>query len=1048
MKPLKPVQENWKETDDDNLEEDGEKKPRQLPSLRSRATLLVVSIVVAIILLLISIPGLFNNSALKLKVEQKASQILGTNLEIKGGVQVAIFPYPAITAHNVLLQNLKKDEVIYNFYAGSVKIRLSLLKFFKKEFEITSISFSDAILETFYAANSDVKRQNKFTEANQKFVTIAAGNKDQTPADGVSNTLFSVDKFQSSQFSISNLPKFEIENGNIISYDKFSHSREIDEIEVSAKISANQIRAFGTFNNNKVSSDFKLTANFNSEISEQDSTIELNSPNMNLVIKGSFTAENKGLLNSNFSGKIEAEITELRSFYRDYISNGNAIYNKLKQNNQPIKISGNIQNIGGEILLDEIVVNSGLVNGKGSAIIDFNSDLPKIDITLDLANLDLDNIWSNERVETKSTPPTNDLIQSGNNETAEALPLKNLNLAVTTSTPTPNKKTDTLDLKIANNLKNFDLSAEVTIKEVKYFEGQIKDLNLYLTVSKAGQIMILPMTFNIPGDAAVRINGVLENDSDLPKFIGKIDINGKNLGDSFKWLRLQSQNLKFDNLKDYIIYSDVLLIPNNITLNNLYLNLNNGKSELLGAATIDSSNAVTNITNKFHISTFNIDDFFLTSAQNIYLSPGSLLRKLFWLNELSATNFSELSFDKLIYKNEVFSGPSSFKLSLGQGYLKIAGLQLNSNKTNLKADLSVDLSNQNPLFDLNLAADNFHHESSQLTRTEAGKDYPALKKNNIADQFFALPSLEGFSGNIAISTTNLRLDDLLIGNANISGKLQDGNITTAVANCDIYDGTLKYKGLVGIKADKTINGNLTLNNIALDQMLHNIAGIENIGGTTNISASITAVASSKENFLKGITSEIKFNAASPIVSGYGLRDLVNKMFYPTNFRRELQNPEQILFNKNAVTIFKQASGTILLDKDKGSKVSINFNASAINGVLSGKINLSENSIDALANIIFVTGSRQKQVPLNIATALKGNMSNISQSSNLDQVKQYLGIIPIKAVGTNKTTAPSDTRNQTNSILQPAINPELGKAFDQINEISANPNLPKTTATSP
>ncbi len=992
MRPINPVKENWNKTDDEELEE-GEKKPKKLPSLKSRTSLLIVSILFAIILLLASLPGFFDNNTLKFRIEQKISETLSANLNIKGKVEVAIFPYPSITAHDVLLQNLQKEDKVYNFYASAVTIKLSLLKFFQEDFEIKSISFFNAILESHYATNSAIKRSNKFSEAAARFSKISTENNQQKPANSLSAKLFAIDKFQSSQFSSNSFPKFEIENGSIISYDKFSRPKEIDEIAINAMMNADKIRAYGKFNNEKVSNNFKLTANFNADISDQNSTIEINSSTMSLIIKGSFTKDNKGILNSDFSGKIEAEIFEMRSFYKDYINSSSALYDKLKQNNQPIKISGNIQNKGREVFLEEVVINSNLANGKGSAIIDFASDLPKIDITLNLENLDLDSIWSNERITTKTIPHLSNFKITSNNESVETLPNH------TTSDLTAANSSTALDLKIANNIKNFDLSAEIQIKAVNYLEGQIKDLNLYLTISKEGQILILPMIFNIPGDAIVRVNGVLENNHDLPKFIGKIDIKGKNLGDSFKWLKLQSQNLKFDNLKDYIIYSDALLVPNNITLDNFYLNLNNGLSELLGQVTIDSSSRITNITNKFYVSTFNIDDFFLTSGQNIYLAPGSLLRKLLWLNEISSTNSTELTFGKLIYKGEEFSGPSSFKLGFGQGYLRIAGLNLHSNETDLKADLSMDLSNQNPLFDLNLVANNFHYESTPITKTDDGKDYPALKKNNVADQFFALPSLEGFSGNISISTSNLKLDDLFITDASLVGKLKDGNIPNAIAKCNIYNGNLKYDGLVGIKLEKTINGNLNLNNIDLGQLLYDVSEIKNIGGTANISASITSVASSKESFIKDATSEIKFNIASPIVSGYGLRDLVNKMFYPENFRRELQNPEQILFNKNSTTVFKQATGTILLDKDKDNKISVNFNAAAINGVLSGKINLVENSLDGLANIIFITGSQQKQVPLNIATALKGNMDNILQSSNLDQVKQYLGIMPVKPATT-------------------------------------------------
>lgn len=1025
----KPVEDIEPDDSEESSDTEGAKKPR-FNSLKSRTFWLIITSIVAILLLLIAIPGFFDNSALKFKIEQKASETLNSNLIISGDVKVALFPYPVITAQDVLLQSYKNDGKVYGLHAKSVKIRLSIVKFFEKEFSISKLSFTDATLETYFEENVATVRSNKFNDIVSQFSKNPVVNPANDTESKTSSELFLVGKFQASQFSASSLPTIEIENGLIISYDKSSRKREIENISGKVMIDAKKIRASGKFTNEKIDTNFKLTANFNSDASKQDSTLELNSAAMNLTIKGSFTGENIGIFNSDFSGKADAEIFEIRNFYKDYISNNSAIYDKLKPNSQSIKISSDIKNNSGEIALDNILINSNLIDGKGSALIDFTTDIPRIDISLDLENLDFDSIWSNERVVTTLTDNSINLTD-GSEETIESLasvknPVDEASAAKDSTTTDPTnteKKPEELNLKITTKIKNFDLSSEVKIKNVKYLEGTIKDLNLYLTISKEGQILILPMIFNIPGDAIVRVNGVLENDGDLPKFIGKIDVSGKNLGESFKWLQLQSQTLKFDNLKEYIIYSDLMLFPNNITLDNFYLNLNSDQSEFLGDVRIDSTEKVTSITNKFQVSTFNIDDFFLTSGQNIYLSAGSLLKKFLWLNDISSVNDIDLTFDKLIYKGEEFSGQSSLKLKFGQGYFKVNELKLNSDKTNLQANISVDISSQNPEFIFNLVADNLHYEATSSAKPEDAKDLKDVKKINVADQFFALPSLEGFNGNISLLIGTLKLDDLEIKDSKLGGKLKDGNINDGTANCTLYGGSLKYKGLIGIKRDKTFNGSLTLDTIALEKLLPDLIGVKNVKGITNISANITSVSSSKADFVKTLTSEIKFNAVTPIVDGYGLSELVNKMLYPASYRQDLQNPENILNNPSGRTFFKQASGTITIDKDKGNKFSINLAAPAVNGILSGKFDLSANKIDGLTNIIFVTGNKQKQVPLNIATALKGDMNAISSSSNLDQVRQYLRLpvinkpSPIAAPASATTSAA--TPNATPTTATPA-----------------------------
>ncbi|NBV06737.1 MAG: AsmA family protein [Proteobacteria bacterium] len=1065
--------------EDENLEQ-AESEQTPFSSLKSRAIWLFATLFIAIILLLFAIPGFFDNSALKFKIEQKASEFISANLAINGNVTIAFLPYPSITAQDVVIQNYAKNGKVYNLYAKSFKLKLAVIELLQKEFLIDKVIFSDATLESIFESNIGDKRENKLSEILSKFSAKYDENKSQKIESSISSDLFSVDKFQSSQFSFKKLPTIEVENGMMISYDRYLHKKEIEEINFKLMLDSEKIRASGKFSNEKVVNNFKFSGYFKSDTSKNNSVLEINSSTMNLTIKGSFTGENSGIFTSAFIGKAEAEIFEIRSFYKDYISNGNAIYEKLKKNSQSIKISSDIKNDQGEISLNNLVINSDLINGKGSAMIDFTSDIPRLDIILDLENLDLDSIWSKERIITASYNENFDL-PNDSDETIETLKTKkpiaedintieikpedkSKNLTVSNledlgkTVAAAEKKPEKLNLKIANKVKNIDLSAEIKIKNVKYIEGQIKDLSLYLTISNNGQVLILPMIFKVPGEGVMRISGVLENDNDLPKFIGKLDISGENLGDTLKWLDLESQNLKFGNLKNYIVYSDVMLLPNNIILNNFYLNLNKSQSEFLGEIKIDSSTKISSISNKFQVSTFNIDDFFLTSGQNIYLSPGSLLKKLLWLNEINSNHDISLTFDKLIYKGEEFSDQSSLKLSFGQGYIKISELNLKSEKTNLQAKLTIDLSDQNPEFEISLIADNFHYEVLQNKNSEFEKD---SKKKNIADQFFALPSLEGFSGSVNFVINNLKLEDLEINNAKIAGKLKDGNIPQTIASCDIYGGSLDYKGLIGIKDYKTINGNLTLKNILLEELLPDLSQIENIKGTTNISANITSVADSKEKFITEANSEIKFSTNAPEVAGYGLSDLVNKMFYVNNFRQELQNPDKILSNPNSKTIFNQASGTITLDKDKGGKFSIKMSSPAINGVLSGKVDIAKNSIDGLANIIFVTGSRQKQIPLNIVSAIKGNMGEIVVNSNLDQVKQYLGIIKVKpaesksqllnsntnnnagntsANTTNQKNVTSQIQNRQQQIIKSSEDAQKIRAMEQIKAATIDPNF--------
>lgn len=452
-----------------------------------------------------------------------------------------------------------------------------------------------------------------------------------------------------------------------------------------------------------------------------------------------------------------------------------------------------------------------------------------------------------------------------------------------------------------------------------------------------------------------------------------------------------------------------MLRPNVITLDNFYLNLNNDQSEFLGEITIDSSDKTTNIHNKIKISSFDISDYFLISGKNAYLSRGSLLKKLLWLNDINSNNHLDLSFDELTYKGEKFLN-QSLQLGFGQGYLKLSDLNLKSDKTNLKANLAVDIRSKIPKFGIDVVANNFNYESSSNSQNpdldiqKSLQKTSKIKQGHAADQFFQLPSLEGFNGKILLKFDNLNIDDTNIKNAKLIGSLKDGNIDVSELICTLYGGELTYKGLVGMKNNKTINGNLTLKEILLEELLPSIVDVDTIKGVTNVSATVTSSASNSKDFTKNLSSEIRFSANAPVVKGYGLNNLVRKMFTFRHHKQDLHDPEKILFNPKSETTFTQANGSISIKRKVNGSFKINLTAPALNGIASGKINLVSNHVDGLLNVIFLTGDRQKQIPINIATSLKGNMSSISHNSNLDQVKQYLGIKITPSSDLKKTKA--------------------------------------------
>lgn len=986
-----------------------------------------------VIVLLIAIPFTFDNSALKFKIEEKAKEVFKTDFEINGDVRVSLFPSPAVTMDNVYLQNFHSGNWNYNFYAKRVTVKSSYLSLIMRNTSISEIVFGKMILEkSDLRATSTALKNDAFTEILQHKVPVDKN----APKMGMSAKLFGIKDFNPASLNAQNFPRVIMMDSNVISFDRNLMMREIKNINCALNFSKNKISGKGNFSNQDLVNDFELMAHFHSSAGKNKSLLKLTSSYANFVITGDFLADNKGIFESDFKGKIEGEIFDFKNFYKSYVSSNGLIFNKLNPTTKPIKITAAIDDFSGSIIVNNINIASPIANGAGNAVIDLTTAIPLIDLRLDFQSLDLDALWLHDKTVVQNQEEKTDDTAHTSNETADLQTIKNEN------------EEDSISINLSKDFRNFDITAELSIAQTTYLEEVIKNINLYITVSKEGELLILPLTLETPGGGLLRMNGALTGGSN-PKFIGKIDISGNKLGELLRWLKINSQNLKYDNLKDYVLYSDIMITPTYGMLNGLYLNINNDESELLGEVRLEYAHKTSNIISNFRINHLDLNNYFLTSGQNAYLSYGKLLNKLLWLNDFSSNNDMTFAFDKLTYNNSTFNN-QSVKLHFGQGYFEVRDLKLKSDDGNMDmvASIAVDISGSAPKFDMNVKAKEFSYQStppkvepadSIADKTEeATTEKPEEKSKIISqkitaiDQFFALPSLEGFSGKIDIDLADSYFDGLNMKNLLISGTLKDGIVELSKLSGEAYGGKLEYKGAIGMKLDKTFSGNLTMEKIILKDLLSDNLDLRGIDGVVNISSSILSSAAKSQDFIKNLDSEIKFSAANVSIAKLGLNDLVKKMFNVKNYLEDLRNPEKILFNENAKTNFSKASGTIAIKKGRDDKFNIEFAGVAINGLLNGQLNLIENSINASSNIIFLTGDRKKQIPITIASNIQGKFDNLTQSTNIDQARQYLGLKPLGTPVATSAPATTGQENQENSAASsmPALDPSNPTAMMQ------------------
>ncbi len=923
------------------------------------------SVILGVFLIFTIAPLFFDNSALKFQVQQKAAQIFKINLEIKGDIDARFLPTPQIILNEVLIEDFKPENQnldsakIYNLYAEKLIIKFSI---FSNLNAVSKIIFENAALESYFDNEQSKVRENKL---QQKIIALKSGRQDNLVkvGKGVSGKIFNILDAKKD-----NIPNIIFKNSEIIFYDFFARKSEIKNINLNLEINKKSILASGNFNSQEIFSEFNFAAKFNKKIGGNSTKFNLKSAIANLEIKGDFLSENKlingEILQNNFSGKAKLQISNLKKFYQTYINSNDFFAKNLQENSTAVNISSDVNFENEELEISNLTVNSSLFDGRGAMIFSKKpNQVLVIDLILNLENLDLENLLQKQEKAKQDS--------------------QNINLA-----QIENKLEDKIDKTLnLSNVRKIDFSGEINIKKIKFLNGEIKDANLYLESAEGKNILIMPLTFNIPGQGFIRLGGVLDNSLNSAKFIGKIDGFGESLGEFFKFIEFYPQNLKIDALGKYALYSNILLTSNYADFHNFYFKLDKDNSEFLGRLKVNDAYKKLVFDGDFQISNFNIDEYFFTSNRNTYLSVGSLLKKLLWLNNIGSSGSFNLNFDKLIYKEEVFKNQIT-QINFDAGFFEISKIKLDSENIKLSGSLLADIRGNNPKFNLEIIGEKFNYETPE---TGTFEEKSSQKKRNIFNQIYELPSLEDFSGKVNIAVENLNVDELALGNFKLAGNLQQGLINNCQASLQAINGELDYKGVLGIKLQKTLNGNIVFQSVNLKDFLSKFFKINNIDGIANIAASITSIASNKEDFLNNLNLSMKISANAPSIKGYGINDLVRKMFLAKNYLQELKNPEAILFNEEITSTFKQARASLEMKAGEASKFKIDVSAPALNGVLSGSFNFKDFALDSTFNAIFVTGNKKQQVPINIVSNIKGSNGEFLHSTNIDQVKQYLGI---------------------------------------------------------
>jgi len=938
-------------------------------------------------------PSFLDTSKLKYDLAQRLSKLTQSSISIRGNLEISLLPSPSITVHDVFIENYAlsnkrtESDNFYNIYAKDLKIIFPIFRTNSRQL-IKKIIANEAIIEIAQPEILKKIENSDFAKTLENFQKNPIAINQNSPAGGdISSKLFPINDMETVAIGLAINPSLQLRDSKVTYYNEYGASKEIVNINSKITYTENIIDGYGFFISQGIENEFKISAKFDQNNKEKNTSFfSLNSPAFSLKISGNFLEKNlSGPLKTKFSGQLECEIYELRSFYRSIISKSDLFSTKLRYNGEKVKLSSEIDSDGKNIDLKNIVINSNIINGIGKIYLGLSEKIFTADINFDLDDINLDEIWSTENPAKKiaKEKEKEKLIENAQIK-AEESSLNNEVKKVTIKSPILKvKKRNISDLIL--EARDYDINLEILIKNANLYEGRVEDIKLYGNIANDNKALVSPLSFKLPGNSEFRINGVFEESEINSKFTGSVDGKGDSLNEFFKWLQLSSNNIKMENLKNYNFYSDLEISTTSINLKNFYVNLNDKKTEFFGNLALNDKEKSRSVTSSIKVSEFDFDKYISIPVDNIYLNEGILFDKLLWLNQVYSDYSININFENLKYKNQEFKD-QNINLNFGQGYFKFPKSRFASAENIFDIEFNIDISDKNQIGNITMNA-----EKIKLQLREPQNNQNINNSSSLFDKFYKLPSLQGFTGNIDITAKEINLDDKLITDFDYKNSLKNGIFGQSKLLMKIYDGAFEYKGLCDIKYNKIINGLFSCKSCNLKKILDDFYNVKSIDGVANISGNIVGIAKSVEEFKNKIDSDISVAISTPKINGYGLTDLVRKMFSIKEFANELSEPEKILENPQSSTQFLQGKGFVRLRGEKNSNFSINLSAPAMNSIFSGIIFLKDESINGTLNTIFLSGSKEKRIPINIATNVVGFFDDVGFVSNLNQARQYLGL---------------------------------------------------------
>lgn len=894
--------------------DDGIKLNSKMTTLQ-KVSILLSCILVMYILALLALNFIINTNEIKNSFNTNIKNILkidansNTSFEIAGDIKFNSFLSPHLTIKNIKAKNLIQDNYQMDFNIEEITLYISAEHLFAKKI---------------------------FVEKTE----ITNGNfliKEIKETSNIKNINDIINKYSANLISNSNV-KVDFKNSSIhIETDSFT--RHFDNINTSNVFNRNRLEISGGLLSNK--QPLGINFKFRKNKDNKKLNLELFSQAFSLKSNAEIALDN-----SSLKGALKYNIVNLQIFTKTLFNTNSFLYQRIIDNST---LKGNLDfNYANNMLeIKNLLLDGNNIKGIGDAKININNNgNNKINFNIDSINVD--NLISKNFINKTSNFIDQDdiFIFSGKEKKV---------------------KTNNINNSYLKNLFNSNKNnINIMIKNAILNKAKLSNIILNFDYSQNNNIKINNFSGILAGNTKILVQKDKSSDNT------SLTMSGDNLEEFWNFLK-NTQYIKKNEAKKFIITGNVNIKNNKIFFNNLKFNTNN--IETLNTIEIAINNGISYIAADININDIILDKIFYIDEIN-NTQTELLKNKMLFLNDFSLNSFLRFHADKIQYKN-IVKHNANFVAITSQGILSIKDINLNNMIT---GNIDFNIRTTKPMLNALLNINNYTFEN----------------KIPFNDLLFHLPVFQDYMGEINININNSKFIRSPINEAKISAKLTDGVLTINNFNIDGFGGKCSITGFLDLNYNKKFN--LVLNGCTgdLKDLMYLFTNQDNISGLIGFSSIIYANGDKLDIFTNNYIFKIQLIGSNIVINNFGLEEL-NMALLKLNTSPELAktlNSNALLVNPTKQTTFTNLSGTIQYNNTNG-QINLDITRPLINGKISGTFNFSNKGLilNSYANFIMLVGTLNKAINLTLPISITGTLTDGFKSAiNYQQISDYINTI--------------------------------------------------------